>query len=198
MHGVRDLARLDASEESGGELIHLTEVGEVSCMVCLALLIMSVSGVYGCSQILASSGDNVLFGNNEDLSMGMPLYNNPLNGTIWFYQASSSAFPGENGCVFLGWLWQGDWRSLQGGMNDQGLCYDTTSTPRRRMNPHPERDYTSGQGEYFFARMNLACFREPLPMELGLPGSRGLHCCIDPVTVKSGAPNCRMVLRTAG
>lgn len=98
-----------------------------------------------CTTFAASFGDTVLFGNTEDHAPGMPLFEEPEGATVWFYPATESSY----GSMHLGWYWQGEHISLQGGMNDQGLAYDSTGVPEMPVNPHPERPYSFGTDEFF-------------------------------------------------
>lgn len=62
----------------------------------------------GCTLFKVSDGERVLFGNNEDWS--------DPNTQVWFRPATASAY----GRMYFGFTnYVG-----QGGMNDQGLCYD--------------------------------------------------------------------------
>lgn len=83
-----------------------------------------------CTVFTASIGDTVLFGNNEDW--------NDKSTYIWFVPASETQYGG----VYVGF---GDYYA-QGGMNDQGLCFDANAIPESRMKPHPERVSTINFG----------------------------------------------------
>lgn len=75
-----------------------------------------------CTTFSVSSGNNVLFGNNED-------YYNPET-YLWTEPATE-----ENlGCLYLGF----DRDSHQGGINEKGLCFDANALPNSRINLHPE------------------------------------------------------------
>lgn len=76
-----------------------------------------------CTVFTASIGDTVLFGNNEDW--------NDKSTYIWFVPASEIQYGG----VYVGF---GDYHA-QGGMNDQGLCFDANAIPESKMKSHPER-----------------------------------------------------------
>jgi PKD repeat protein len=76
-------------------------------------LLISIHSLHACTGITASSGDTVLFGNNED-------WNDP-DTYIWFVPSA----PGVFGGVYFGY---GDFFP-QGGMNEMGLCYDGFATP---------------------------------------------------------------------
>ena len=126
-------------------------------LMTLSIINTPMSITYACTQAVASFEENVLFGNNEDADWGHPLGLKPRNGVIFFYPASTQRFPGKYGCVFVGWLWEGTDISFQGGMNDQGLCYDMTAFQEVQMKQDSERPYTKGVGEYFFARILRQC-----------------------------------------
>jgi hypothetical protein len=91
-----------------------------------------------CTNFAVSIGDRVLFGNSEDGGLTHPLGRNPESSHLFYYSASENDYA----CMFVGWLWEGDRVSAQGGMNDQGLCYDLTGIPDVPMNSHPERPYS--------------------------------------------------------
>lgn len=75
-----------------------------------------------CTIFSASVGDKVLFGNNED-------YNNP-NTFYWTEPAGDENY----GCLYLGF----ENNSLQGGINEKGLCFDANSLPNSSINQHSE------------------------------------------------------------
>ncbi|MHA1219212.1 MAG: carcinine hydrolase/isopenicillin-N N-acyltransferase family protein [Candidatus Heimdallarchaeaceae archaeon] len=94
-----------------------------------------------CTNFSARFGEVVLFGNSEDASGDHPLFEGPEGSYVFVYPNSSAGY----GCVFLGWYWQDTHVSVQGGMNEVGLCYDSTAVPDMLMNPHPERPYKMGE-----------------------------------------------------
>ncbi|MCE7740165.1 MAG: hypothetical protein KAU62_14380 [Candidatus Heimdallarchaeota archaeon] len=94
-----------------------------------------------CTNFSARFGEVVLFGNSEDASGDHPLMNDPEGSYVFVYPNSSAGY----GCVFLGWYWQDTYVSVQGGMNEVGLCYDSTAVPDMPMNSHPERPYKMGE-----------------------------------------------------
>lgn len=73
----------------------------------------------GCTVFFASDGTNVLAGNNED-------FYNPST-RVWFLPAEE----GKYGRLYFGF----DDFVRQGGMNDQGLFFDTIAAPKLEM-PH--------------------------------------------------------------
>ncbi|MFX1503387.1 MAG: hypothetical protein ACFFDH_20660 [Promethearchaeota archaeon] len=93
-----------------------------------------------CTIFTAAIGDKVLFGNNEDYL---------LDGTyMWFFPSQSLETANgtiqTHGAMFFGFD-NNDHPSdgyVQGGMNDQGLCYDANGLPVIPLNPHPEREET--------------------------------------------------------
>lgn len=138
----------------------------VFVLMTLSIIGTSVSTTFACTQIVASFEDRVLFGNNEDAGWSHPLGLNPGEGVLFFYPASTERFPGKYGCVFVGWLWKGTGISLQGGMNDQGLCYDMTACSEVEMNIHPEKPNNFGVGDYFFAKILRECANVQEAIEL--------------------------------
>jgi len=123
-----------------------------SLSICLILLICVISSsiqinslsynhprtTLSCTNFAAAFGDKVLFGNSEDGGLGHPLVMDPLSSRMFYYAAD----PDEYGCAFVGWLWEGTSVSIQGGMNDQGLCYDLTGIPDTPVNTPPNATYT--------------------------------------------------------
>ncbi len=91
-----------------------------------------------CTNFAASFGDSVLFGNSEDGGITHPLGQDPSSSRIFYYEANED----EYGCAFVGWYWEGTAVSAQGGMNDQGLCYDLTGIPDTPLNTHPYQTYS--------------------------------------------------------
>jgi len=83
--------------------------------LCLAvLLIVPWHNVcLGCTVFVCSTQDGILFGNSEDGPVGTPY--------LWTAPPTESTF----GAVFYGFA-NG---VAQGGMNDQGLCFDATAIP---------------------------------------------------------------------
>jgi hypothetical protein len=75
-----------------------------------------------CTIFMASFGDKVLFGNNED-------YHNPKT-YIWVEPGDKDNY----GRVCFGF----DNYSLQGGINEKGLSFDANGLPKADLNPHPE------------------------------------------------------------
>lgn len=91
-----------------------------------------------CTNFAASFGDRVFFGNSEDGGLSHPLSLDPLSSQIFYYSADSEGY----GCAFVGWYVEGYKISIQGGMNDQGLCYDLTGIPDTPVNTPPNPTYT--------------------------------------------------------
>jgi hypothetical protein len=90
-----------------------------------------------CTNFAASFGERVLFGNSEDGGLSHPLSIVPLDTQMFYYSEDSEGY----GCAFVGWYWEGG-ISIQGGMNDQGLCYDLTGIPDTPVNTPPNPTYT--------------------------------------------------------
>lgn len=91
-----------------------------------------------CTIFTATLGDIVLFGNSEDYR---------LWGVYAWFMPSQDIYTPEGtrttyGAVFFGFDENGDsadgWP--QGGMNDQGLCFDGNGLSYYALNPHYERD----------------------------------------------------------
>ncbi|MFX1301529.1 MAG: hypothetical protein ACFFAL_11720 [Promethearchaeota archaeon] len=91
-----------------------------------------------CTIFTVTMGDTVLFGNSEDYRLwGVYAWFMPSQD-IYTPQGTRTA----NGAVFFGFDENGDsadgWP--QGGMNDQGLCFDGNGLSYYALNPHYERD----------------------------------------------------------
>lgn len=91
-----------------------------------------------CTNFSASFGDTALFGNSEDGGLNHPLGMDPLSSRMFYYSADAEGY----GCAFVGWYWEEISVSIQGGMNDQGLCYDLTGIPDTPVNTPPNPTYT--------------------------------------------------------
>lgn len=89
-----------------------------------------------CTIFTAMQGETVLFGNNED-------WHNP-NPMIGFFPPSSIGF----GSVHFGYRDSVGQVNFEGAVNDQGLAWDINSTPRFKLNPHPEKPYYLGAQNY--------------------------------------------------
>lgn len=86
-----------------------------------------------CTMFMASFGDTVLYGNNEDYMRTLTYY--------WV------RLPGEDtyGGVYLGHYSEEEIRTrgleriyAQGGVNEKGLAFDFAALPDAPLNPHPE------------------------------------------------------------
>jgi hypothetical protein len=75
-----------------------------------------------CTIFSASIGDKVLFGNNEDFYKPKTY--------LWTEPATDENY----GCVYLGFK---DY-SHQGGINEEGLCFDANALPESKINTHSE------------------------------------------------------------
>ncbi|MGC9781325.1 MAG: hypothetical protein HZR80_18940 [Candidatus Heimdallarchaeota archaeon] len=93
--------------------------------------------VLSCSNFAAAINETILFGNSEDGNFGHYLREDPLSSQMFYFPAGADG----HGCTFVGWLVEDYIRSVQGGMNDQGLCYDLTGIPEAPMISHPEKPY---------------------------------------------------------
>lgn len=93
--------------------------------------------IQSCTNFGASFGDTVLFGNSEDGGLDHPLGQFPTSSRMFYYGADGD----EYGCAFVGWYWEEVSVSIQGGMNDQGLCYDLTGIPNTPVNLNQNPSY---------------------------------------------------------
>ena len=98
---------------------------------------ISQESTLSCTNFAASINETIFFGNSEDGGLSHPLGEDPLSSKMLYYPADINGY----GCAFVGWL-AGISRSLQGGMNDQGLCYDLTSIPDAPLNSHLNQTYS--------------------------------------------------------
>ncbi len=93
-----------------------------------------------CTNFMVEYKGTVFFGNSEDAGTLHPLWKNPQHSQLFFYPEKEGSF----GSVFVGWYWQEEYVSIQGGMNDQGLCFDLTGIPPIQMRSYPERSIQWG------------------------------------------------------
>jgi len=89
-----------------------------------------------CTIFTAVQDDVVLYGNSED-------QHNP-DPVLGFYPASAAGY----GSVHFGVRSPSGQINFEGAVNDQGLAWDVNSTPRFKLNPHPERPYYLGTQNY--------------------------------------------------
>lgn len=92
-------------------------------LMSIFIIICCMQPVYGCSVFTASINGTVLFGNNEDWY--------DTDTRVWFYPATETNYGG----VYFGF----SDLFAQGGMNDQGLCFDATAIPGLPLKAHPEK-----------------------------------------------------------
>ena len=95
-------------------------------LLLLQILILSIFNrlpSYACTAFMASDGNRVLVGNNED--------NRFPHTRIWFNPGKN----GQNGRVIFGY---DNWMP-QGGMNDQGLFIDGFATPKLEKKPSNQK-----------------------------------------------------------
>ena len=118
---------------------------------CLFTNISSINGVYNhspnpvlqsCTIFTATVGNKVFFGNSEDYDMkGVYIWLIPSQ------EIDAGTPEGKrlmHGIIFFG-FYNNDFIGdgvPQGGMNDQGLCYDANGLPVAPLNDHPERNDT--------------------------------------------------------
>jgi len=92
-------------------------------MILLSTQLLWAAEVKSCSVFAASDGTNVFAGNNEDMPPSVPQ-------EIWFVPPREGKF---------GYVAYGDLSDhfSQGGMNDQGLFFDGTASPKLAVTPNP-------------------------------------------------------------
>ncbi len=115
----------------------------VTSLLCTGTQVTSISNnlqeiELSCTNFAASFGNSVLFGNSEDGGLSHPLGIEPLSSRMFYYTADGDYY----GCAFVGWYWEEIYVGAQGGMNDQGLCYDLTGIPDTPLNSHPYQSYS--------------------------------------------------------
>ncbi|MBU7009191.1 MAG: hypothetical protein HXS46_00765 [Theionarchaea archaeon] len=97
-------------------------------------------GPKSCTVFTASHGDTVLFGYNLD--------HPNLQSYVWFLPSSTEGYGG----VLVGYYAEIDGKpriGYEGGMNDQGLAFDTNGLPDAVMNPHPEKPSSWATGNFW-------------------------------------------------
>jgi len=97
----------------------------------LFIIVFSHPFALACTVFMASDGDKILVGNNED-------YNIP-HARVWFFPSKN----GQYGRVYFGY----DNFRPQGGMNDQGLFFDALLT--EKMEIHLSKDKPKFKGDFF-------------------------------------------------
>jgi choloylglycine hydrolase len=95
----------------------------VGWLLVSSLLLLAAVTCGGCTVFSYAKDGVLLFGNNEDYDRLVP--------TLWFLPARGPF----HGVLCLGF----DGRSMQGGMNDAGLCYDATGSTSTLLNWHKEK-----------------------------------------------------------
>ena len=108
--------------------IHKSFRSLIFFLLIFFMLMATITLTSACTIFTVSSGDKVLFGNNEDWS-------NP-NTYIWFELPKEGKFGG----VFVGF---DDFLS-QGGMNEYGLCFDVNALPQMTLTYHPDLLFSRG------------------------------------------------------
>lgn len=116
-----------------------------SLKVLLALVFLMVITMLGhnelqrtnnCTIFTAVQGETVLFGNNEDYHY--------KDLVIGIFPPSVRGF----GSIHFGYRRPNGNISFDGAVNENGLAWDTNSTPNAKMNPHPEKPYYLGTENY--------------------------------------------------
>ena len=103
-------------------------------LLLLQILIISIFNhlpACACTAFMASDGERVLVGNNED-------YNIP-HTRMWFFPATN----GRHGRIYFGY----DNFRPQGGMNDQGLFFDALLTEKMKI--RNSKDKPMFEGDFF-------------------------------------------------
>ena len=117
--------------------------------VCFTVLALggSAADARTCTVFAATYGGKSYFGSNVD---------HPNTGSsLWFWPASE----GQHGGVLLGYHGQVGGELMigyEGGMNDQGLAFDTLGLPDASMTAHPEKP-TSWNTHNFWRKMLREC-----------------------------------------
>jgi len=99
-----------------------------STIYVTAILVLTNNSLIACTFFMATHNGKTFFGNNEDM-----IYSDT---NIWFHPAEE----GKYGRVYFGF--NNGWP--QGGMNDQGLCFDGASTPKISITFSPEKKPFNG------------------------------------------------------
>jgi len=97
----------------------------IGLVLCSILISHSASA---CTFFVATVKGTTFFGSNED--------NDKADTNIWFLPAE----PGKYGGVYLGF----NDGFAQGGMNDKGLCFDGSSTPKANLIFHAKKKNYQG------------------------------------------------------
>ena len=105
----------------------MNQKNRVTIIIGTLLVFLFVQPVSACTIFMASSGTEVLAGNNEDWYT--------INSYIQFVPGEE----GEYGQVYFG---TSEWYA-EGGMNTMGLFYDAAAIPAVQMNDHPEKIWQS-------------------------------------------------------
>ena len=110
----------------------------------LIVFIIAANAIFlqprNCTIFTAVQGETVLYGNNEDShfkDLVIGIFPPTVNGFGSFHFGSRRS---DGSVVF------------EGAVNDQGLSWDINSTPKAKMNPHPEKPYYLG-AENFLTKM---------------------------------------------
>lgn len=120
-------------------------------------LLSSIQLGLACSQLVIIDQDSVFYGNNEDADWGHPIGGTRIvDAAIFFAPPNPSNRAEKYGAVFVGWYWKGQYTSYQGGMNDQGLCYDMTAVDGEFLENEAKLFDLAGD-EYFFAKVLNQC-----------------------------------------
>ena len=122
------------------------------CFAIVAILGMVFLPARCCTTFMVEDGRVVLMGDSEDAGPRHPLAADPGAAYAFFLPGSEEAY----GRMHIGWLWQGERRSFQAGMNEKGLAYGLTSVPAVAMTPHPEKRYQRSEGNLFDRLMRMA------------------------------------------
>jgi len=105
----------------------MKQMSRIAFFVGTLVIFGLIQSVSACTIFMASSGDGVLAGNNEDWYI--------VDSYIQFIPGDE----GEYGQVYFGTT---EWYA-EGGMNTEGLFYDVAAIAAVAMNDHPEKSWLS-------------------------------------------------------
>jgi len=97
----------------------------------------SITNVYACTNFKVKDGQNVFFGNSEDHA-----FRQISDTYVTFVPKGQTWYDGSKlkyGAVVVGYANESGHSWVQGGMNEKGLAFDSTSVPHTEPNLHNER-----------------------------------------------------------
>jgi hypothetical protein len=109
----------------------------IAILLFLFVSLINTANASACINFKITDGQTVLFGNSEDQTY------TPISETyITFMPSGHVWYDGlviEHGAVVVGYANGSGYSWVQGGMNDKGLAFDSTSVPYTKPNLHNER-----------------------------------------------------------